>query len=169
MERLTERYKEMVYYARCYDGMCNDHCNNEMLKCEEDALNRLAEYEDTEITPEQILKLDKLYSEKCRELAGYKRQLQKEWIPCSERIPEEGKRVLVWFEYFRYGNYNKPFQTWGISYTIDEAWSGFVNGQSGWKDLKILAWMPLPEPFKETIQDCKDSKRLAEREKFFRD
>ena len=92
-----------------------------------------------------------------------------EWIPCSERIPEEGKRVLVWFEYFRYGNYNKPFQTWGISYTIDEAWSGFVNGQSGWKDLKILAWMPLPEPFKETIQDCKDSKRLAEREKFFRD
>lgn len=26
----------------------------------------------------------------CRELAGYKRQLQKEWIPCSERIPEEG-------------------------------------------------------------------------------
>lgn len=92
MERLTGGYKEMVYYARCYDGTCNDYCHNETFKCEEDALNRLAEYEDTEITPEQILQLDKLYSEKCRELAEYKRRLQKEWIPRKWKPGSDGKQ-----------------------------------------------------------------------------
>lgn len=28
-------------------------------------------------------------------------------------------------------------------------WSVFVNGTSGWRDLRIIAWMPLPEPYKE--------------------
>jgi len=54
--------------------------------------------------------------------------------------------VLVVYEYFRYGSYNRLFQTIGISYTFNGKWSGFVNGQTGWKDLKILYWQPLPEP-----------------------
>ena len=32
-----------------------------------------------------------------------------EWIPCNERLPEEGKDVLVWYEYFRFGEYNRMF------------------------------------------------------------
>lgn len=74
------------------------------------------------------------------------------WIPCSEQLPEEGVDVLVWFEYFRFGNYNRLFQTAGISYTYDGKWSGFVNGSSGWRDLKIIAWQPLPQPYKECEQ-----------------
>ena len=70
------------------------------------------------------------------------------WIPCSERLPEDGKNVLVWFEYFRYGDYNRLFQTTGISYAFDGEWSGFVNGSSGWSKLRIIAWKPLPEPYK---------------------
>lgn len=71
------------------------------------------------------------------------------WISCEERLPEDGIDVLVWYEYFRYGKYNKLFQKTGISFTYNGKWSGFVNGQSGWDQLSIIAWMPLPDPYKE--------------------
>lgn len=71
------------------------------------------------------------------------------WIPCKERLPEDGVDVLVWFEYFRYGEYNRLFQTKGISYTFNGEWSGFVNGQSGWNRLRIIAWQPLPKDYKK--------------------
>ena len=71
------------------------------------------------------------------------------WIPCSERMPENDmEEVLVWFEYFRYGEYNRLFQMVGTSHTFRGEWSGFINGSSGWRDLRIIAWMPLPEPYK---------------------
>ena len=41
--------------------------------------NRLGEYENTGLTPEQIIEMDKLYAEKCRELAELKKQIP----PCK--------------------------------------------------------------------------------------
>lgn len=76
-------------------------------------------------------------------------QPKTDWIPCEERLPSDGEQVLVWFEYFRYGDYNRLFQTTGISYTWDGKWTGFVNGSSGWSQLKIIAWQPLPQPYKK--------------------
>ena len=69
------------------------------------------------------------------------------WIACEDRLPEDGVDVLVWFEYFRYGEYNRLSQTKGISYTFNGKWSGFVNGSSGWRELRIIAWQPMPEDF----------------------
>lgn len=71
------------------------------------------------------------------------------WISCEERLPKDRVKVLVWFEYFRYGEYNRLFQTTGISYTFNGEWSGFVNDTSGWEQLSILAWQPLPVMNKE--------------------
>lgn len=79
-----------------------------------------------------------------------------EWIPCSERLPEDMQKVLVWFEYYRYGRYgdfNCMHQTYGFGYVCDGKWSSFINGETGWQDARILAWMPLPEPYKEASHE----------------
>lgn len=68
-----------------------------------------------------------------------------EWIPCRERLPEEGEEVLVWYEYFRYGSYNDMYQTYGIGYFYNNNWGGDVRG----KNAKCIAWMPLPLAYKE--------------------
>ena len=56
--------------------------------------------------------------DKCIECANQHEQLKEwleelkilrkanEWIPVEERLPEPFEYVLVWFEYFRYGEYN---------------------------------------------------------------
>ena len=67
------------------------------------------------------------------------------WITCRDRLPEEGEDVLVWYEYFRYGNFNCMYQTYGIGYHYDGHWGGDVSGTNA----KCIAWQPLPEPFKE--------------------
>ena len=71
------------------------------------------------------------------------------WIPVSERLPEDMQRVLIWFEYFRYGDFNCMYQTYGFGYVLDGKWSPFINGETGWQDYRVIAWQPLPEPYKK--------------------
>ena len=66
-----------------------------------------------------------------------------EWISVKERLPEDGKEVLCWYEYFRYGSYNRMFQTYGIGQCYNKTWCGEVaNGICA----RVIAWMSLPEP-----------------------
>ena len=59
--------------------------------------------------------------------------LNKEWIPCSERLPEEDEKYLV-----------STDGTFGID-VIDIA--RFENDE-WFKSCKIIAWQPLPEPYR---------------------
>lgn len=69
-------------------------------------------------------------------------QEREKWVPVTERLPEDGDVVLCWYEYFRFGEYNRMYQTYGIGYYIDGMWGGDVsNGQN----IKVLAWRPLPD------------------------
>ncbi len=72
-----------------------------------------------------------------------------EWIPVSKELPEDMQEVLVWFEYYRYGDYNCMYQTYGFCHVFDGKWSSFINGETGWQDARIIAWQPLPEPYKK--------------------
>ena len=69
------------------------------------------------------------------------------WIPCSERLPEEYADVLVWFEYYRYGDYNCMYSTHGIGTYSKRYNSWMINHETGWRDLRVFAWMPLPSPY----------------------
>ena len=66
------------------------------------------------------------------------------WIPVEERLPEEWEKVIVWYEYFRYGEYNRMYETYGIGWQYDGHWSGDVSGTKA----RCIAWRPLPEPYR---------------------
>ena len=34
-----------------------------------------------------------------------------EWVKAEDKLPTEGELVLCWYEYFRFGGYNRMFQT----------------------------------------------------------
>ena len=65
------------------------------------------------------------------------------WIPCSERLPKYGKNVLI--------TNDKGNVSYGRFRGV-EFWK--EDGDSYWTWKKntiehVLAWMPLPEPYKE--------------------
>lgn len=66
------------------------------------------------------------------------------WNPVEEGLPEEGQKVLVWYEYSRYGEYNRMFKTYGIGWQFDGHWSGDMSGTKA----RCIAWQPLPERYK---------------------
>lgn len=39
--------------------------------------------------------------------------------------------------------------TYGLGYVVGGKISRIINGTSGWKKLKVIAWMPLPRPYEE--------------------
>lgn len=64
------------------------------------------------------------------------------WYP-AEQLPPKGQEVLCWYEYFRYGNYNRKYRTYGIGYQYNGRWGGEV---SQGRNTKVLCWQYLQEP-----------------------
>ena len=64
------------------------------------------------------------------------------WIPCSERLPEDDSICIVTVEYPN----NKTMVDYGWFDRKGVCW--FV-GMQEFRTSNILAWQPLPEPFKE--------------------
>ena len=65
------------------------------------------------------------------------------WIPCSERLPEEYGEYLVWWTDITRGQYYEI-----VEYEPDNGWIGEIP-QAFEGKYSVIAWQPLPEPFKE--------------------
>lgn len=92
----------------------------------------LGRYEDTGLSPEQIREIDRLYQELSREAATLRERQR--WIPVEERQPEESlNSVIGWDEYKE--------RCCFVQYYLGQ-WHSGSN-----EPVKVIAWMPLPEPY----------------------
>lgn len=68
------------------------------------------------------------------------------WIPCSEKLPEDGKEVLAQFVVrvrHTNGQVDEMVYIYPLHYEEGE-WKSFHGMPNG----KVEAWQPLPEPYK---------------------
>ena len=76
-----------------------------------------------------------------RQLADWLEELKtlrekSKWIPCSERLPENAMNVIAQFSS-------------GTPTELRYAGNGIFEGIYEYSTKVIIAWMPLPEPYKE--------------------
>lgn len=96
--------------------------------------------------------------EQCKEAVERTR-----WIPVSERLPEDEKECLVTLE----KTYGTPETLFGIANYLKFGdvgywnekkygyleWNEHSDGHGGTAAYKVIAWMPLPEPYMEKAGD----------------
>lgn len=104
----------------------------EMLESTKDIAHddSVAELVSTRIWNKALYKAKQIVQEVAEEYNGG-------WIPCSERLPEESlNSVIGWDEYRQRCCFVQYYcGRWILGNEIDS--------------VKIIAWQPLPEPFKE--------------------
>ncbi len=75
---------------------------------------------------------------------------QTRWIPVSERLPKDHKNVLIYLSLNQitiglYNSHRLPFMNKPIG------WG--ANAPHDWSSDEVVAWMPLPEPYKAENED----------------
>jgi len=85
-----------------------------------------------------------------------------EWIPCSERLPEESGYYLVTYHDWSDGNYLPKFDDIHVRrlhYQVSEHFTGWnypkcvdKNAEAD-EHKEVIAWQPLPEPYKEVKEN----------------
>lgn len=125
--------------------------------------DRLSDYHDfmKRLTDEHQMVLASDVLEMIEQLQEDLEQDEKEngWIPVSERLPEDEREYLVTLEkvygtpeifmgiasYLKFGNDGY----WNEKKYGYLEWDKYSNGHGGTTMYKVIAWMPLPELYKE--------------------
>ena len=84
---------------------------------------------------------------------------ERKWIPCSERLPEEDGQYLVTekgffgdYLYVSIANYGVPMMP--MNKGKGRGWYIMDSEGEYYCDMnRVLAWMPLPKPYKERKED----------------
>lgn len=139
MERLTRRVKNgiAIYNTPSGDPVKWEHNRHKVLQ-------KLAEYEDTGLTPEEILD-GKL-------LTG--------WILCSEQLPADPVPD-VFYGLSEMDTY--PEYIVMISGAQEPTFLKYIGNGEWYRDgnyYKVTAWMPLPEPYQEEITFSGSEKKM---------
>lgn len=69
------------------------------------------------------------------------------WHDAQNDPPKENGEYLCYYEYFRYGNYNRMYRTMDRGQFFNGNWGGEPTHGTR---TKVLAWMPLPKPPEDT-------------------
>ncbi len=109
-------------------------------------IERLAAYEDTGLTPQEI------YSLKAGTIL---KMIGTKWIPVKERLPEEDERVILCT---RYGTVKEGTYTERYGYAMRK---GFFTENCFEELCDVAAWMPLPEPYQEEVNPDEERRRLS--------
>ena len=118
-----------------------------MNKAFEKILERLEELQNyacfpTEWVNEKQSKIHSYYANKLTEILKLTEQYNNGWIPCKDRLPEDDSICIVTVEYPN----NETMVDYGWFDRNGVCW--FV-GMHEFRTSNVLAWQPLPEPFKE--------------------
>ena len=107
----------------------------------DELIERLAEYENTGMRPQEIYRM---------KAGTILKAMEKQWIPIEERLPETDDYILISFE-----NFSIPIVG---RYEVDEEGGAFYEGDDDLTcasyELFANAWMPLPEPYRPEDDSC---------------
>ena len=89
-------------------------------------------------------------------------QPEQQWIPCSERMPEHEQEVLVTRHFLSDNQLKKNAITESfyveVASWMDDEWTSYSDEYKIKRHLhKVIAWMPLPEPWKGE-KECLETK-----------
>lgn len=142
---------DIIYALPSADAVSREDYHN-LLMASNDIDRALREYQAKEEFASAEADVGE-YADRLWEIAYKRGKAEAEWIPCSERLPKEDGKYLVfyegtiigsWIEIMWYGEPEMP--------NVDVSGKHFYRSDSEWGDIiydEVLAWMPLPKPYRE--------------------
>lgn len=131
-EKILDRLEEPKFYISCLECQYMEKCD----ELEENITN-----EKKDLCAETMRDIAKqIVQEVAEEFATDTNVVTNGWIPCSERLPEEEADVLLSLRSLDvYTGFRANAE--GCFYIDGDGYVEYEN---------VIAWMPLPEPYKES-------------------